>query len=184
MTKREEILQTADQLMMEKGYNAFSFYDIAEKVGIKTASIHYHFPAKKDLGIAIITQHKDELVQVFEKYAERSPVDKLELFFKIYTRVKQNHHVCIMGSLASDVNTISEDMRDTLQDFCQFFMDWLSDALEEGRTKKLFQFEGTARIKAMMIYTNMMGVVQMNRLTDTNDLEMMKEQIRTDLKIK
>lgn len=121
MTKRDEILQTADQLMMEKGYNAFSFYDIAEKVGIKTASIHYHFPAKKDLGIAIISQHKEDLTKVFERYAERSPVDKLELFFKIYTRVKENHHVCIMGSLASDVNTISDDMRDTLHDFCQFF---------------------------------------------------------------
>lgn len=184
MTKRDEILQTADQLMMEKGYNAFSFYDIAEKVGIKTASIHYHFPAKKDLGIAIISQHKEDLTKVFERYVERSPIDKLELFFKIYTRVKENHHVCIMGSLASDVNTISDDMRDTLQDFCRFFLDWLSNALEEGRDKKVFEFIGSARIKAMMIYTNMMGIVQMNRLTDTNDLEMMKEQIRVDLKIK
>ena len=57
MSKREEIIQLADTLIRQKGYNAFSFYEISDKVGIKTASIHYHFPAKSDLGIAVVDLH-------------------------------------------------------------------------------------------------------------------------------
>ena len=68
MNTREQIIQLADSLIREKGYNAFSFYDISKSVGIKTASIHYHFPAKSDLGIAVIEHHIQHLELVKKKF--------------------------------------------------------------------------------------------------------------------
>ena len=47
--KATEILNVARRLMMERGYNGFSFRDVAAEVGIKSASIHYHFPSKAEL---------------------------------------------------------------------------------------------------------------------------------------
>ena len=47
--KALEIMSTAQELIQNKGYNGFSFRDVADAVGIKSASIHYHFPTKSDL---------------------------------------------------------------------------------------------------------------------------------------
>src|SRR5690242_7158071 len=64
------ILDIAENLIQTQGYNAFSFRDIAEAAGIKTSSIHYYFPAKADLGKAVVARHitilHDELMHVLE----------------------------------------------------------------------------------------------------------------------
>lgn len=49
-----EIIEAAQELAQTRGYNGFSYQDIAERVGIRTASIHYHFPSKGDLGKAAL----------------------------------------------------------------------------------------------------------------------------------
>lgn len=51
------ILDAAQELAQTRGYNAFSYRDLAERVGIRTASIHYHFPTKADLGVALVARY-------------------------------------------------------------------------------------------------------------------------------
>ena len=51
------ILDAAQQLAQTRGYNAFSYRDLAERVGIRTASIHYHLPTKGDLGVALVARY-------------------------------------------------------------------------------------------------------------------------------
>ena len=46
------IIEAGRQLMMMRGYNGFSFADVAEAVSIRKASVHHHFPAKADLAVA------------------------------------------------------------------------------------------------------------------------------------
>ena len=53
-TTQEKILTTAESLIQTMGYNAFSYKDIAQVVGIKTSSIHYYYPAKEDLAAVIV----------------------------------------------------------------------------------------------------------------------------------
>jgi len=50
------IMAAARQLIMRRGYNGFSYADIAEEIGIRKASIHHHFPAKTDLVIAVLNE--------------------------------------------------------------------------------------------------------------------------------
>jgi TetR/AcrR family transcriptional repressor of nem operon len=49
-TTKTTLLDVAEELLLTRGYNGFSYNDIAEKVGIRKASIHYHFPSKSGLG--------------------------------------------------------------------------------------------------------------------------------------
>jgi len=53
----EQILDLAETLIQTRGYSAFSYQDIAEALGIRKASIHYHFPSKTDLGVAVIDRY-------------------------------------------------------------------------------------------------------------------------------
>lgn len=181
MSKRSEIVRLADHYIREKGYNAFSFHDISREVGIKTASIHYHFPAKSDLGIAVIREQTDSLTQTIADYESRSPLEKLEKFFSIYERIRTNNQVCLVGSLATDLNTLDERVKTELQAFSLHMLEWVSSFLEEGRKLALFNFHGSSRTKALMIIGNMLAIVQLARLTGDADFIAVKETIRYEL---
>ena len=51
------LLNAAERRVRRSGYNAVSFRDLADDVGIKSASVHYHFPQKADLGVALVERY-------------------------------------------------------------------------------------------------------------------------------
>ena len=55
----EEILNAAEDLLQRRGYNAFSYHHIAVQLGVRNAAIHYHFPAKEDLGVALVKRYQE-----------------------------------------------------------------------------------------------------------------------------
>jgi TetR/AcrR family transcriptional repressor of nem operon len=55
----DQLLDAAQELAQTRGYNAFSYRDLAERVGIRSASIHHHFPSKADLGRALVARYRD-----------------------------------------------------------------------------------------------------------------------------
>ena len=54
---REQILDAAEKRARMAGYHGFSFRDVAEDVGIKSSSVHYHFPTKGDLCEALARRY-------------------------------------------------------------------------------------------------------------------------------
>ena len=90
MTTRDSIISFADHFIRDKGFNAFSFNDISKSIGIKTASIHYHFPTKTDLAIAIIKDHAAKFNALKKELENESPVIKMEGFLSFYSKIKCN----------------------------------------------------------------------------------------------
>ena len=62
-TKRDEILDVAEAMIRDGGFNAFSTRDVADAVGIKSASVHYHFPTKADMGVAVIERYTERFLK-------------------------------------------------------------------------------------------------------------------------
>jgi TetR/AcrR family transcriptional repressor of nem operon len=62
-TKREEILDVAEAMIRNVGFNGFSTRDVASAVGIKSASVHYHFPTKADMGAAVTERYTDRFLE-------------------------------------------------------------------------------------------------------------------------
>ncbi|SHH71331.1 TetR/AcrR family transcriptional regulator [Flavobacterium defluvii] len=184
MTTREVIVDKADQYIRNKGYNAFSFKDISNDIGIKTASIHYHFPTKSDLGVATIKEHIARCEALKERVANESPLVKLEAFIDVQAQIKRENKVCIVGSLATDLNTLDESIKAELQKFAQIVINWITEILTEGKELKLFDFEMQPRTKAIMIITNMVAIVQLSRLTSDDDFDLVRETILTELRPK
>ena len=52
------ILDAAQALVQQRGYNAVSYGDLAEALDLTTAAIHYHFPSKADLGQALVGRYR------------------------------------------------------------------------------------------------------------------------------
>ena len=57
------LLDLAETLIRKRGYDGFSYADIASDAGIRKASIHYHFPTKPDLGLAVLDRYKERLIR-------------------------------------------------------------------------------------------------------------------------
>ena len=80
-----KLLDAAQHFVQTRGFNAFSYKDLAAAVGIRTASIHYHFPTKGDLGAALMQRYTDELAGVLTKIdgSSRTAKAKLKNFIKL-----------------------------------------------------------------------------------------------------
>ena len=182
MSTRDEIIHLSDRLIRDKGFNGFSFHDISRAIGIKTASIHYHFPTKGDLGVATIKEQWKSLETLKDSLANKSPLQKLNGFFSIYEKAKSEKMVCLVGSLATDLNTVDKKIKVELTSLAAEILLWLTETLEEGKLKKVFHFNGSARTKALMIITNMLGIVQLMRLTGQPDFDVVKHNILKELK--
>jgi AcrR family transcriptional regulator len=184
MTTKDAIIKLADQLILEKGFNAFSFYDLAETIGIKTASIHYHFPTKTDLAIAVIQLHAAGLEQVKKQYATKDPLAKLEAFFNIYSRNKAEGQVCFVGSLCTDLYSIDPVIESALTPVVKEILIWVTEILKEGKRKGVFHFSAAPRTKALLIITNMLGILQVSRITGKPDFNEVRNIILKELKTK
>ncbi len=181
MTTREHIIQTADNLIRDKGYNAFSFVDIAQVVGIKKPSIHHHFPRKTDLGIAVIEFHIQGLELIKQATRKKTATEKLDRFFSIYTDIKYQNKVCIVGSLSTDYNTLEPEVQEKIKEFSDAFLAWLTEILKEGKQTGVFHFNELPRTRAVLIIASMMAIVKLSRLTGEKDFGLVKKTIRQEL---
>ena len=82
MDTKAEIIRISDSLIREKGFNAFSFSDISRQLNIRNASIHYHFPTKTALGVAVINEHLAQLDNLIKANAGKDPLKKLNAFWR------------------------------------------------------------------------------------------------------
>jgi TetR/AcrR family transcriptional regulator, transcriptional repressor for nem operon len=181
MDTRTEIIRIGDALIREKGYNAFSFSDISKELNIKNASVHYHFPTKTALGLAVIQKHFAQLEHLKSTKAGKPPLEKLNAFLSIYSIAKSENKVCIVGSLATDLYTVEPEIQNDLKKLVTNILKWLTEILQDGKNKGIFHFHTNARTKALLIITNMLAAVQLTRLTNKTDFQQIKENVLTDL---
>jgi len=62
---RDAILKAAEARIRRNGFHGFSFRDLAEDVGIKSASVHYYFPTKADLGVSLMRNYQEQMLAAF-----------------------------------------------------------------------------------------------------------------------
>ncbi len=143
MSTREKIIRLGDQLIRDKGFNAFSFYDISRKLKIKNASVHYHFPTKTDLGVAVLKSHQAKLHLLIESTESKSPLIKLNAFLTIYSTIKTEGRVCLVGSLATDLKSMDLKIAKELKQFAHEILEWVTTSIleEGGQQKKYFHFK-------------------------------------------
>jgi TetR/AcrR family transcriptional repressor of nem operon len=131
--KKTEILDLAQQLMQKRGYNGFSYADIAETVGIRKASIHHHFPSKEALALAVVQRYKDNFYNALNaiaiKYAGASWLDIMQAYGKLHEAVLHEDRLCLCGMLASDMETLPEALQQAIQDFFEQNAQWIVKVL-------------------------------------------------------
>ncbi|ANH79642.1 TetR family transcriptional regulator [Niabella ginsenosidivorans] len=181
MDTRSEIIRIGDDLLRERGYNAFSFSDISQRLHIKNASVHYHFPTKTSLGLAIIAKYEQQFRQLRQEMACRAPLEKLDAFLNVYTTAQKENKICLVGALATDLYTVDPQMQQALKRIVRQILGWLMLILKEGKAEGVFVFRAPVRTKALLVITNMIAALQLTRLTGQKDFREIKKTISNDL---
>jgi TetR/AcrR family transcriptional repressor of nem operon len=161
----ERILDIAERLVQTRGFNNFSYADIASELGITTASLHYHFRGKAELGNALITRYAERFGEALARIDEKAPdaPAKLEAYARLYAGVLQGKRMCMCGILAAEYPTLPEPMRAAVIRFFDDNQKWLSDVLTEGRADNTVRFTGSADEAAQSILSTLEGAMLVAR---------------------
>jgi TetR/AcrR family transcriptional regulator, transcriptional repressor for nem operon len=159
------VLDVAERLVQVRGYNGFSYADIAAELGITKASLHYHFATKADLGEALIARYATRFFDALDSAdsdATSAPA-KLSVYAKLYADVLRQQRMCLCGMLAAEYPTLPPPMQSAVLEFFDHNEAWLRAVLEQGRNEGSLEFAGPARDAARMIISGLEGALLVTR---------------------
>ena len=161
----QRILDIAERLVQTRGFNGFSYADIAEALEVTKASLHYHFPSKAELGKRLIERYEANFLEALGaiQASGASPREKLKRYVRIYADVLRDNRMCLCGMLASDYTTLPKTMKDEVRHFFDENEQWLAALLEEGRKAGAFEFKGSAREMAGSLVGSLEGAMMLAR---------------------
>jgi len=161
----ERILDVAERLVQERGFNAFSYAHVADEVGITTASLHYHFPGKAQLGEALISRYAQRFGEALEQLRDNEPDAPRMLagYAELYAQTLRDHRMCLCGMLAADYETLAPPVRRAVLSFFDDNELWLTRVLDQGRDEGTLRFDGPARETALMLIGGLEGALLIAR---------------------
>lgn len=159
------ILDIAERLAQVRGFNGFSYADIAAELGITKAALHYHFASKADLGEALIRRYAvrfGEALASIDAGTSAAPA-KLRSYAELYVDVLRNQRMCLCGMLAAEYPTLPHAMQASVVSFFDQNEAWLQEVLEQGRADGSLHFGGPTRDVARMIISCLEGAMLVTR---------------------
>jgi TetR/AcrR family transcriptional repressor of nem operon len=162
---REEILDVAERLVQTRGFNGFSYAHVADELGMTKASVHYHFPAKSELGSNLIRRYRGRFLDGLAEIdrTARKPMEKLRRYAGVYADALGDDRMCLCGMLAAEHSTLPEPMQKELRHFFSENERWLGDVLEKGRRAGELQFSGRPAEVAGLVVSALEGAMMLAR---------------------
>ena len=130
------ILDAAQALVQQRGYNAVSYGDLAEALDLTTAAIHYHFPTKADLGAALVARYREQNAEIRATIwdEEDSLRGRLDRYVEGYAGILKSGGLCLCGVLAADDATLPDPVRQEVRQFFAEQENWLAAVIAEAHT--------------------------------------------------
>jgi TetR/AcrR family transcriptional regulator, transcriptional repressor for nem operon len=160
-----QILDVAERLVQRRGFNGFSYADVAAELGMTTAALHYHFPGKAELGEALVARYGERFVQTLAAIGAKSTraPTKLRTYANLYRDVLAHQRMCLCGMLAAEYQTLPKPMRGALLRFFDDNERWLRGVLDQGRQEGSLQFTGSPNDTARLIVSALEGTMLVTR---------------------
>lgn len=155
----QQILDVAQHLVRTKGYSGFSYADISEQVGIRKASIHYHFPCKEDLARELVRRYREtirlQLHQIEQSQAD--PQEQLVRFCRLYRNGLSQDQLCLCGMMSADLALLPETVQEEVNAFFTETEAWLTRLLQQGAETGSFRLRITPASEAALLLATLQG---------------------------
>jgi len=155
----QRILDIAERLVQTRGYNSFSYGDIAAELGVTKASLHYHFPSKGGLGHRLIERYEATLLAALADIDQgtNDPISKLRRYADLYATVLHNNRMCCCGVLSAEYGTLPPPMQEALRHYFDVNERWLAVVLDSGREAGRLNFEREPVEVARLLVSSLEG---------------------------
>lgn len=155
------ILDVAQRLMQTRGYNAFSYADVAAEIGISKASLHHHFRTKAALGEAVLRRYArgfGDALAAIDAAGGDTP-RRLDCYARLYADVLHRDRLCLNAMLTAEYMTLPAPMQKTIRAFFADGRRWLARVIGEGRAAGTLHPRGTDEEVALMLLGGLEGAM-------------------------
>jgi TetR/AcrR family transcriptional repressor of nem operon len=170
----ERILDAANTLLIDRGYSAFSYADIAETVKVRKASIHYHFPTKAGLVVAVLRRHRariSEGMKALDNQIE-NPLIRIRNYFKYWEGCIEGRTLsfCIGALLGAEMPSLPEEVQAEVRLHFSTLTEWFERTLKAGTKARALRLQGTVATEAQMLIAVLHGAMLSARATNNCDV--------------
>ena len=129
---KTKILDLAETLTQTKGFNGFSYIDLANEIGVKTASVHYYFKRKDDLAAALVERTHERHSEGFKamELDNASPSERLQALIAYFQNYIVDKKFCLCGMMAAELQSVSPNVAKLVQAYFEDFRTWLRRQFE------------------------------------------------------
>jgi TetR/AcrR family transcriptional repressor of nem operon len=147
------IMDAAERRMQQGGFGGFSFREIAADVGIKSSSVHYHFPTKEDLAAAVIRRWAEYTSDLIDKELEKDP-DPVRVWTKAFRGTAFSEaHMCPCTVLAAAAQDLPEQVAKEVKGFFKMCQGKLvAEGLSAGKAAEVL-----STITGALVLANALG---------------------------
>jgi TetR/AcrR family transcriptional repressor of nem operon len=159
------ILDVAERLVQSRGFNAFSYADVASELAVTKASLHYHYPGKAELGEALITRYAERFFEALKAIDEQGgdSAVRLAAYASIYGDVLRSERICLCGMLAADYETLPPPMQAAVIRFFDDNIAWLAGVIRQGIEEGTLRPSGSAEDAAQALLGGLEGAMLVAR---------------------
>jgi TetR/AcrR family transcriptional repressor of nem operon len=159
------ILDVAERLVQSRGFNAFSYADVASELAVTKASLHYHYPGKAELGEALIGRYAQRFGEALKAIDEQGgdAAARLAAYAAIYGDVLRSERMCLCGMLAADYETLPPPMQAAVIRFFDENIAWLAAVIEQGAREGTLRPSGSPAEAAQALLGGLEGAMLVAR---------------------
>lgn len=160
---RDRLLDAAAKAVQTRGYNGFSFHDLSTEIGIKTASIHYHFPTKAALGQVLVQRYNRDFMAALGDPDADPPEACIARYINLFRQSLYQGRMCLCGMVGAEIEDIPEPVAAEVRAFFAANRVWLERVLAR-------QNDSEPAEKAALIIAALEGAMLMARVSGDNGL--------------
>lgn len=161
------ILKVTVELIRQGGYNGFSFREIAKAVGIKSSSVHYHFPTKEILGAEVAKHYTQRFMDTLgnpQSIASEGQ-DPIRVYVSVFKRaLTQDKRMCLCGLLGAEIDGLPPAVVVETQNFFNQNLRWLEEAFAITDTPENAKQQASATLSLLegaMITSNVLKDIEL-----------------------
>lgn len=156
---RALLLEEAEALMRTRGFAAFSYADLSQRIGIRKASIHHHFPTKEALGAALIDGYLFKFEKALGEILEQEgrTKNRLNRYADFFVQSMSDGMLPLCGALSAEMSVLPKSIQKRVRRFFELHLRWLEEVVRAGVDAKELRQEIDAKRTATLILSTLEG---------------------------
>jgi TetR/AcrR family transcriptional repressor of nem operon len=167
---RTGLLSEAARLFVQKGYLGFSYQDLALALNLRKASIHYHFPAKEDLGSAVMAHYRAGFQNWCRLLLQKPVAQQFPGYVAFFRELLDQNAICPCGMASAEYLALPLEMQAHVTELIAEQRATLTQLIRNAQAAGLLASRHDPETQALLMGTALQGALQIARVQQDPDL--------------